>query len=120
MNKIPTLKFERFLLHQEIEDYLKKLAAAAPGLAEYASIGTSCEGRSIPMVTITDLATGPAADKPASEGKPAPAGKPVSAGKPAPAGKPADKPPASDKPASAPQSAPPKGKPAPPAGKDGK
>jgi len=65
MNKVPTLKFERFLLHQEIEDYLKKLAAAAPELAEYASIGTSCEGRSIPMVTITDFATGPAADKPA-------------------------------------------------------
>ena len=65
MNKVPNLKFERFLLHREIEDYLKKLAAAAPELVEYSSCGTSREGRSIPMVTITDLATGPAADKPA-------------------------------------------------------
>lgn len=63
--KVPALPFERFLLHDEIEAYLQKLAAAAPELVDYASIGTSREGRSIPMVTITNKATGRDLDKPA-------------------------------------------------------
>ena len=63
--KVPVLPFERFLLHDEIVSYLKKLAAAAPELVEYASVGTSREGREIPMVTITNKATGADQDKPA-------------------------------------------------------
>ena len=62
--KIPALSFERFLLHEEIEIYLQKLAAAAPELVEYSSVGTSREGRAIPMVTITNKATGADLDKP--------------------------------------------------------
>ena len=62
--KIPNLPFERFLLHDEIEAYLQKLAAAAPDLVEHSSIGTSREGRTIPVVTITNKATGSDLDKP--------------------------------------------------------
>ena len=38
--KVPALSFERFLLHEEIENYLQKLAAAAPELVEYSKSET--------------------------------------------------------------------------------
>ena len=62
--KVPVLPFERFLLHEEMETYLQKLAGAAPELVTYSSIGTTREGRDIPAVTITNKATGTDLDKP--------------------------------------------------------
>ena len=62
---IPRLPFEHFFTYDEITDFAAKLAASRPGLATFESLGASREGRSIPLLTITDSSTGPAAGKPA-------------------------------------------------------
>jgi hypothetical protein len=62
---MPTPTFDRYYLYAEITDYLKALAAEHPNLVTLCSMGRSYEGRDIWMVTLTDAATGPAADKPA-------------------------------------------------------
>ena len=62
---MPTASFDRYYLYGEITDYLKDLQAQHPNLVSLGSMGKSYEGRDICMVTITDLATGPAAQKPA-------------------------------------------------------
>jgi murein tripeptide amidase MpaA len=62
---MPTASFDRYYLYGEITNYLKELQAQHPNLVSLGTMGKSYEGRDIWMVTITDLATGPAAEKPA-------------------------------------------------------
>lgn len=63
---MPSLDYSRFLRHEELTRALQEFAAAHPRLASLASIGRSREGREIWVLTLTDTATGPAADKPAN------------------------------------------------------
>ena len=57
--------FDRYLPYAELTDQLKALAEAYPSLLTLDSIGKSFEGRDVWCVTATNLATGPAAEKPA-------------------------------------------------------
>jgi murein tripeptide amidase MpaA len=59
------LAFDRYLSYRELSDALSELAAAHPSLARLESIGKSHEGRDIWLLTVTNQATGPAAEKPA-------------------------------------------------------
>src|SRR5512137_1182310 len=54
-----------FYRHDELLALLRGLAAEHPRFVALQTIGRSFEGRDIPLVTITDGETGPAADKPA-------------------------------------------------------
>ena len=58
-------RFDRFYRYHELTAILKAFAADYPNLVSLESIGTSHEGRDIWLVTATNAATGPAADKPA-------------------------------------------------------
>ena len=58
-------RFDRFYRYHELTAILKAFAADYPHLVSLESIGTSHEGRDIWLVTVTNAATGPAADKPA-------------------------------------------------------
>ena len=62
---VPTLPFRHFLTYAEMEDFLRKLAAARPELATLRSLGPSREGREVYCLTLNDPATGAADDKPA-------------------------------------------------------
>lgn len=62
---MPDIAFDRFYLHQEMSDLLHEYAQAYPDLVTLESIGKSFDGRDIWVVTLTNLKTGPAADKPA-------------------------------------------------------
>ncbi len=62
---MPRFHHDRFYRYAELVDALKQVADRFPGLVDLQMIGTSHEGRGVPLVTITDAATGPAADKPA-------------------------------------------------------
>ncbi|MDR3511196.1 MAG: M14 family metallopeptidase [Caulobacteraceae bacterium] len=55
----------RYLRYAELVELLEKLAVRYPHLMTLGSIGRSHEGREIPVATVTNAATGPAADKPA-------------------------------------------------------
>ena len=57
--------FDRFYRYEDLTGILRDLAGQFPGLVELASIGKSYEGRDIWVATVTNLETGPAADKPA-------------------------------------------------------
>lgn len=57
--------FDRFYKFEELSTALHALVAAHPQLATVHSIGKSHEGRELWVVTITNSATGVAADKPA-------------------------------------------------------
>ena len=59
------LAYDRYLDYQELTRTLQELAAAHPALAGLESIGRSHEGRELWLMTITNSATGPAAEKPA-------------------------------------------------------
>ena len=59
------IDFNRFYRYDELTKVLKKLAKNYPQLVCVSSIGKSHEGRDIWVATITNQATGPAADKPA-------------------------------------------------------
>lgn len=63
--KLPLLRFDHFFCYDELMEFLKSLAEARPRLVQLSALGTSREGREIPMLTITDMGTGPAEDKPA-------------------------------------------------------
>lgn len=57
--------FDRFLTYPELTAVLEGWADEHPDLFELASIGDSYEGRPVWVATVTNGATGPAADKPA-------------------------------------------------------
>ena len=62
---MPAIAFDRFHRYAELTAILQGFAAEHPGLVTLESIGRSYEGRDIWVLTVTHLATGPAADKPA-------------------------------------------------------
>jgi murein tripeptide amidase MpaA len=62
---MPVIAFDRFYRYAELTTILQGFAAEHPGLVSLESIGQSHEGRDIWVLTVTNLATGPAADKPA-------------------------------------------------------
>jgi murein tripeptide amidase MpaA len=62
---MPAIAFDRFYRYAELTDLLRTFAAEHPQLVTVESIGKSHEGRDIWVVTVTNVATGPASDKPA-------------------------------------------------------
>ena len=62
---IPRLSFDHFFTYDELSAFAGRLARSRPELVTLGSLGTSREGRTIPLLTITDSATGPPEDKPA-------------------------------------------------------
>ena len=61
----PQPRFDTFYRHDALTRLLFDYADAHPELVSVASIGKSFEGRDIWVATVTNTATGPAADKPA-------------------------------------------------------
>ena len=59
------VQFERFYSYAELTETLEAWAAAYPSLCRLESIGSSYEGRDIWLMTITNVETGPAHEKPA-------------------------------------------------------
>src|SRR5688572_2755754 len=59
------LPFDRILRYEDLTRLLQQWAAARPSLVRLESIGRTPEGRELWFLTITNTATGPAADKPA-------------------------------------------------------
>lgn len=62
---LPELPFDRILRYDEMTKLLQDWAAARPDIMEVNSIGPTPGGRELWFVTITNHATGPAAEKPA-------------------------------------------------------
>ena len=62
---MPELRFDHLYPYEELVGALESLAAAAPELMTLAPAGTSHEGRTIWLATVTNLATGPHDEKPA-------------------------------------------------------
>ena len=62
---MPAIAFDRFYRYAELTAILKAMATEHPHLVAIESIGKSHEGRDIWVLTITNVATGPAAEKPA-------------------------------------------------------
>jgi murein tripeptide amidase MpaA len=62
---MPAIAFDRFYRYAELVPLLHAFAAEHPHLVTIESIGTSHEGRDIWLLTVTNTATGPAAEKPA-------------------------------------------------------
>jgi murein tripeptide amidase MpaA len=62
---MPSVRFDRFYRYQELTELLQGFAAEHPELVGIESIGRSHEGRDIWVLTVTNRATGDAADKPA-------------------------------------------------------
>ena len=62
---LPILSFRHFLNCREVESFLQKLVEARPELCRLETLGTSREGRDMPLLTLTDFATGEPEDKPA-------------------------------------------------------
>ena len=60
-----TYRFDRFLRHDELTQWLQHTVAAHPGIATLEQYGTSHEGRALWLVTITDSSTGAHGSKPA-------------------------------------------------------
>ena len=59
------VRFDRFYTYAELTETLAAWADAFPQLLRVEPIGQSYEGRDIPLATVTNLDTGPAAEKPA-------------------------------------------------------
>ena len=59
------LTYDHFYLYDELQGFLDEAVSKHPDLASLESIGRSYEGRDIWCLTITNRATGPAAEKPA-------------------------------------------------------
>jgi murein tripeptide amidase MpaA len=59
------VRFDRFYTFAELTETLAAWAAEFPRLLTVESIGASYEGREIPLVTVTNLDTGPPLEKPA-------------------------------------------------------
>ena len=62
---MPTIDHSRFHNYEELLELLRAFAAEHPRYIALETIGRSFEGRDIPLVTVTDSSTGPAAEKPA-------------------------------------------------------
>ena len=63
---MPTrVRFDRFYDYAALNETLEAWASEFSGLCRVESIGTSYEGRDIPLVTVTNLQTGPPEEKPA-------------------------------------------------------
>jgi murein tripeptide amidase MpaA len=62
---MPAVAFDRFYRYAELTDLLHAFVRDHPNLCTVEAIGQSHEGRDIWVVTVTNSATGPAADKPA-------------------------------------------------------
>lgn len=62
---MPTLDYSRFYKYDELIEIVRAFAAEFPQFVALEFIGKSFEGRDIPLVTVTNTATGRAADKPA-------------------------------------------------------
>ena len=62
---MPAIAFDRFYRYAELTAILHAFAAENPALMSIESIGKSHEGRDIWVLTVTNAATGPAAEKPA-------------------------------------------------------
>jgi murein tripeptide amidase MpaA len=58
------MRFDRFYRYEELSETLRRVATEHPALVTVESAGTSHEGRDIWVVTLTNLRTGPAAEKP--------------------------------------------------------
>ena len=59
------MRFDRYLVYEDLVETMKGFAEDYPGLCEVASIGQSREGREILLAEITNRETGPASEKPA-------------------------------------------------------
>jgi len=59
---LPALPFDRILLYDEMPRLLQGWVAVRPAIMEVHSIGHTPGGRELWFVTITNLATGPAAE----------------------------------------------------------
>lgn len=59
------LPFDRILRHDEMTALLRQWAEARPGLLQLESLGETPQGRAMWFLTLTNRATGPAAEKPA-------------------------------------------------------
>ena len=62
---MPAIAFDRFYRYADLTAILRAFATEHPGLVSIESIGKSHEGRDIWVLTVTNVATGPAAEKPA-------------------------------------------------------
>jgi murein tripeptide amidase MpaA len=62
---VPRVRFDRFYTYAELEEALAAWVDEFPGLCQVKSIGKSFEGREIPLVTVTNLDSGPPEEKPA-------------------------------------------------------
>jgi len=62
---MPAVRFDHFYRYAELTDALKAFAAEYPRLIALESIGKSHEGRDIWLATATNVASGPAIEKPA-------------------------------------------------------
>jgi len=62
---MPAIDYSRFYRYDDLMRLLRAFAAEHPQYIALEAIGRSHEGREIPLLTITNAATGPAADKPA-------------------------------------------------------
>ncbi len=58
-------EFDRYYDYEQLTAFLREACAAYPQHAELLSIGTSYEGRDIPLIALTNRETGPHAEKPA-------------------------------------------------------
>ncbi len=59
------VQFDRYYRYNELTALLRAYAEENPGIVALESIGKSHEGRDIWLVTVTNLSSGPACDKPA-------------------------------------------------------
>ena len=62
---MPDINFNRFYRYDDLTRLLNEYALEYPQLCKVESIGKSYEGRDVWLVTVTNTATGPAAEKPA-------------------------------------------------------
>ena len=63
---MPQIDFSHYYTYDELTTFVHTIAEEHPTLAQVESIGKSHEGRDIWVVTVTNLATGLAREKPAS------------------------------------------------------
>jgi murein tripeptide amidase MpaA len=62
---MPDVKFDRYYRYEDLCSLLEAYMAEFPKLVSVQMVGTSHEGREIPLVTVTNSDTGSAQDKPA-------------------------------------------------------
>ncbi|MBC8119524.1 MAG: carboxypeptidase, partial [Burkholderiaceae bacterium] len=62
---MPAIDYSRFYRYDELTAILRAFSDENPDYVSLGTIGNSHEGRAIPLLTLTNSATGPAADKPA-------------------------------------------------------